>query len=59
MVARLSSTQRCKRLEKITREVTDRTLDLYDQGKMVEFLGSVEAIALLQEVTSNICEIGE
>ena len=50
---------RCRRLEKITNEVIDRTIKLYEQGKMVEFMGSVEAVALLQEVASNVCEIGE
>ena len=50
---------RCKRLEKITNEVIDRTIKLYEQNKMVEFMGSVEAVALLQEVAGNICEIGK
>ena len=49
----------CKRLEKIASEFTDKAIELYDQGKIVEFLGAIESIALLNEVKDSTCEVGE
>ena len=50
---------RCRKLEKITKEVIDRTIDLYNQNKLVEFWEAIQGVALMQEVKNNVCEIGE
>ena len=49
---------RCSRLEKITNEVIDRTIVLYDENKLVEFWEAIQGVALMQEVKDNVCEIG-
>ena len=50
---------RCRRMEKISDEVIDRTIKLYEQNKLVQFWEAVEAAAVLQEVKNSVCEIGE
>ncbi len=53
----IKTTQRCRKISKITDNMTDEAIKLYDEGKLDRFWAAIEALNLLLEVELGVCEI--
>ncbi len=50
-------TPRCRRISEITDELTDKAIGFYDEGKLDKFWTAIDALNLLLEVESGVCEL--
>lgn len=46
---------RCRRLEAIGNKMTDKTLNLYDKGRMEDFWDAVSALDLFLDMKDKVC----
>ena len=50
-------TVRCREISKITDEITDEAIALYEMDEMSRFWAAIESLSLLQEVKVGVCDI--
>jgi len=48
---------RCRKISKITDTLTDKALEFYDEGKMVDFWDAVNALDVLTDVQGKVCNV--
>jgi len=51
------TTPRCRKISKIADTLTDNAIKLYDEGKMVAFWDTVNALDILTDVQSKVCNL--
>ena len=49
--------QQCKRISEITDKLIDKSVKLYDDGKLDQFLDSLVGLDILLDVEVKICAI--
>lgn len=47
----------CKKISEITDKVTDKAIAHYDEGEMVAFWDTINALDILLDVEAGICEL--
>ena len=51
------ATVRCREISKITDTLTDKAIELYEEGKMVAFWDAVNALDVLTDVQDKVCNL--
>ena len=50
-------TPRCLKITKIADDLTDNAIELYNDGEMVAFWDAVNALDILTDVQSKVCNM--